>query len=433
VAIQLNNSVARAFAILKLFSETRRTIAAADLVRELDLNAITAHRFLKTLDGEGALVAASKGYRMIIVVPDKMAREKIFHLRAMGADVRITRSDVGKGHPEYYQDIAARISTETGAFYINQFGNPANPQAHEDTTGPEIFRQMDGRIDAMVCGVGSGGTAAGLGRYFKQVSPSTQMVIADPKGSIVAHYVNSGGEVLNEVGSWTVEGIGEDFIPPVCDLSNAKLAYTIPDAEAMAAARELLEKEGVLAGSSSGTLLAAALRYCREQTEPKRVCTLVCDSGNKYLTKVYNDLWLYDQGFRQREIANDLRDLIAYRHDEGALVTVRPEDSLLVAMGRMKMYDISQLPVVTPEGELVGLLDESDLLLHVERDESKFADQVAAAMTSKVETIPVRSPVTALLPIFAADKVAVVVDGPQFLGLITRIDLLNHLRRKVNV
>ncbi len=378
-----------------------------------------------------ALVATQRGYKMIIVVPDKMAREKIFHLRAMGADVRLTRSDVGKGHPEYYQDIAERIAKETGAFYINQFGNEHNPHAHETTTGPEIFAQMDQDIDAMVCGVGSGGTLTGLGNYFKKVSPKTKMVVADPVGSIIAPYVET-GEIPNEVGSWTVEGIGEDFIPPVCDMSVASSAYAISDAETMATAAELLQKEGILAGSSTGTLVAAALRYCREQTEPKRVCTFVCDNGNKYLTKVYNDLWLYDQGFKEREVANDLRDLIAYRHDQGSAVTIKPDDKLMVAMARMKMYDVSQLPVMAEDGELVGILDESDLLMHVERDESRFNDQVAAAMTGKLETVPVRAPVTDLLPIFAADKVAIIMDGSQFLGLITRIDLLNHLRRKVN-
>jgi len=314
---------------------------------------------------------------------------------------------------------------------VNQFGNPANPQAHEESTGREIFNQLDQNIDAMVCGVGSGGTLTGLGRYFNRVSPKTKMVVADPEGSIVAHYVKT-GELLEEVGSWTVEGVGEDFIPPVCDMSVADEAYTIPDKEAMEVARELLEKEGILAGSSSGTLIAAALRYCREQTEPKRVCTFVCDNGNKYLTKVFNDLWLYDQGFKERESANDLRDLIAYRYDEGASVTIGPEDTLLMAIGRMKMYDVSQLPVMDSEGALIGILDESDLLLHVERDESRFADKVASAMTGKLETVSVRAPVTDLLPIFAADKVAIVMEGDHFLGLITRIDLLNHLRRKVN-
>lgn len=379
-----------------------------------------------------ALVAARKGYRMIIVVPDKMSREKILHLRALGADVRMTRSDVTKGHPEYYQEVAERIAREAGGFYVNQFANPANPDAHEQITGPEIHQQMDQDVDAVVCGVGTGGTAAGLGRYFARVSPKTKLVIADPEGSIVAHYVNT-GEIRNDVGSWVVEGIGEDFIPPVADLGMAARAFSISDAEAMAVLRELLEKEGILAGSSSGTLLAAALRYCREQETPQRVCSLICDSGNKYLSKVYNDYWLYDQGFRQREIVDDLRDLITYRHDEGATVTIAPDDSLLVAMGRMKLYDISQLPVLDAAGQVIGILDESDMLLHVAPDTGRFSDPVSAAMTGRLETVPVRSPYTDLLPVFAADKVAIITDGDRFLGLVTRIDLLNYLRRKVNV
>ena len=238
-----------------------------------------------------ALVAAQKGYRLLIVVPDKMSQEKIFHLKALGAEVQLTRSDVTKGHPEYYQDKAARIARETpGAFYVNQFGNEANPWAHEHTTGPEIWEQMEHQLDAMVCGVGTGGTLTGLGRFFAKVAPQAEMVLADPQGSILAPLIKT-GKAPDHVGSWLVEGIGEDFVPPVCDLSLVKKAYAIPDREALLTCRELLRKEGVMAGTSTGTLVAAALRYCREQTTAKRVVTLVCDSGNKYLSKVYNDFW----------------------------------------------------------------------------------------------------------------------------------------------
>ncbi|HET7670393.1 MAG TPA: PLP-dependent cysteine synthase family protein, partial [Burkholderiales bacterium] len=247
-----------------------------------------------------ALVAALKGYRLLIVLPDKMSKEKIFHLKALGAEVRLTRSDVTKGHPEYYQDMAARIAREQGAFYVDQFGNEANPQAHEATTGPEIWVQMGQRVDAMVCGVGTGGTITGLSRFFARVSPQTEMVLADPEGSILTPLVRT-GKAPDRVGAWLVEGIGEDFVPPVCDLSRVKKAYSIPDKEALLACRELLEKEGIMAGTSSGTLLAAALRYCRESKEPKRVVSLVCDSGNKYLSKVYNDFWMLEQGFIERE------------------------------------------------------------------------------------------------------------------------------------
>ncbi len=377
-----------------------------------------------------ALVAAQKGYRLIIVVPDKMAQEKIWHLKALGAEVRMTRSDVNKGHPEYYQDVAERIAKETGGFFVNQFGNDANPKAHETTTGPEIWEQMNHKLDAMVCGVGSGGTITGLGRFFHSVDPNIEMVLADPEGSILAHYIET-GEILNEVGSWIVEGIGEDFIPPVSDLSHVKKAYTIPDAEALIVAREILRKEGLLAGSSSGTLIAAALRYCREQTEPKRVVTFICDSGNKYLSKMFNDYWMLDQGYIKRESCGDLRDLISRRHDDRATVTVSPDDMLLTALSRMKLYDISQLPVLTEEGDVIGLIDEEDILFSVVRDEKRFREPVRSAMTYRIETIDARESMGTLLPIFAKGYVAIVLKDGKFQGLITRMDFLNYLRRKI--
>lgn len=377
-----------------------------------------------------ALVAAQLGLKLIIVVPDKMAQEKIFHLRALGAEVILTRSDVGKGHPEYYQDMAERIAEETGGFYVNQFDNPANALAHETTTGPEIWEQMEHKLDAVVCGVGSGGTLAGLSRYFAKVAPEAEMILADPEGSILAEYVTT-GELSTDVGSWLVEGIGEDFLPPVADLSRVKKAYTIPDREAFQIARELLAKEGILAGSSSGTLIAAALRYCQAQSEPKRVVTFVCDSGNKYLSKMYNDYWMLDQGFIEREQYGDLRDLIARRHAEHATVTVGPEDTLLIAYGRMKLYDISQLPVLDAEEQAVGIIDESDILLAVIGDEGRFKEPVRDAMTARVQTLQADQPIEALLPIFDDGYVAIVVDGDKFLGLITQIDLLNHLRRRM--
>jgi cystathionine beta-synthase len=376
-----------------------------------------------------AQVGVLKGYRILLVVPDKMSREKIQHLRALGVDVRITRSDVGKGHPEYYQDMAERLAADIpGAIYINQFANPANPKAHETTTGPEILEQMGGDIDAMVVGVGSGGTLTGLGRFFAKASPKTRMVLADPEGSILAPLVNTGKMI--DPGSWVVEGIGEDFVPTNCDLSFVSAAYSIPDAESIGVARELLTRAGVLGGSSTGALLAGALRYCREQTEPKRVVTLVCDTGAKYLSKVYNDSWLAEQGLTERKLHGDLRDLIARSPAEGATVTVGPADTLLTAYNRMRAADVSQLPVLDG-GRLIGLIDESDLLDAVEdsKPEKRFSQPVAAAMTAKLDTLQAGDPLEALLPVFERDQVAIVLDGREFVGLITRIDLINYLRR----
>ncbi len=378
-----------------------------------------------------ALVAAQKGYRLIIVVPDKMAQEKIFHLKALGAEVQLTRSDVGKGHPDYYQDKAEALAKEiAGAVYVNQFGNPANPKAHETTTGPEIWAQMGGDLDAIVCGVGSAGTITGLSRYFARVAPAAEVILADPVGSVLADYVNH-GTLSDEVGSWVVEGIGEDFLPPVADFTRVKKAYSIPDRESLMVARELLEKEGILAGSSSGTLIAAALRYCREQTEAKRVVTFVCDSGNKYLSKMFNEYWMIDQGFIERDRHNDLTDFISRRHEEHATVTVLPTDTLLTAYGRMKLYDISQLPVLDEDGQVVGLIDESDILLAVFRHEDHFKEPVTMAMTKRLETVQSDQPLEALMPVFGRGHVAIVMEGDRFLGLITQIDLLNHLRRSM--
>lgn len=376
-----------------------------------------------------ALVAQQKGYKLILVVPDKMSREKIFNLKAMGAEVILTRSDVAKGHPEYYQDLAERIARETpGAYFINQFGNPDNPAAHEFGTGPEILRQMEGQLDAIVFGCGSSGTMTGLSRCFAQHSPKTEMILADPVGSILTQYINE-GTLSTKSGSWLVEGIGEDFLPQISDFSRVKKAYAISDRESFLTARELLAKEGILGGSSTGTLLAAALKYCREQTEPKKVLVFVCDTGNKYLSKMYNDYWMLDNGFIDRPQYGDLRDLILRPYSQRDTVVVSPTDLLTTAYQRMKLYDVSQLPVM--EGDrLVGIVDESDVLLHVYGDEARFSDPVATAMVSKLDRLDVRSPIEALLPVFDRGQVAIITDGDAFLGLITRIDLLNYLRRR---
>ncbi|MFZ5512420.1 MAG: pyridoxal-phosphate dependent enzyme [Pseudomonadota bacterium] len=376
-----------------------------------------------------ALVALQKGYRLLLVIPDKMSQEKVFHLKAMGAEIVMTRSDVAKGHPEYYQDLAQRLASEMdNAFYVNQFANPANPRAHEEGTAPEIWEQMEHRLDAVVCGVGTGGTLTGIGRYFKRVAPHVEMVLADPEGSVLADYLKTG--TIKQAGSWLVEGIGEDFVPPICDLSLVGAAYTISDAEAFATARELLRREGIMGGSSSGVLVAAALRYCRSQSAPKRVVTLIPDSGNKYLSKMYNDYWLADQGFLEREQTGDLRDLIGRRHVDHATIVIGPEDSLLTAYARMKLYDMQQLPVMEDD-HIVGIIDESDILLAVYGHEDHFKSPVREAMSTNLQTLPPSAPLEALLPVFDQGHVAIVMDGDQFLGLITRYDLLNYLRRRL--
>jgi cystathionine beta-synthase len=376
-----------------------------------------------------ALVGGAKGYRTVLVIPDKMSQEKIFHLRALGAEIVMTRSDVGKGHPEYYQDMAAAIAARTpGSVYINQFGNPANPLAHEKTTGPEILAQTGGRVDAVVCGVGSGGTLTGLTNFFRAHKPDVKMVLADPAGSILVDQVKTGR--YGTAGAWLVEGIGEDFIPPICDLSGVREAYTVDDAESFASARELLRNEGILAGSSSGTLLAAALRYCRSRPSKECVVTFACDSGNKYLSKMFNDFWMRDQGFLEYPPACNLSDLITRRYSEGSVVTVRPIDTLATAFGRCKLYDISQLPVLDGE-RVVGIVDEEDLLHAVVRAQGSFADPVSQVMSTALTTLQATDSIERAVAVLDAGHVPIVMDGTKFVGLITRFDLLNHLRRLV--
>lgn len=376
-----------------------------------------------------ALVARAKGYRVVLVVPDKMSSEKVLHLKALGAEVNLTRSDVGKGHPEYYQDAAAKLAAEIpGAFFANQFGNADNPDAHEQTTGPEIWQQCDHRLDAIVIGVGSAGTMTGLTRYFRKVAPALEFVLADPDGSILADYIKTGK--IGAAGSWAVEGIGEDFIPPIADFSGVKHAYSIPDEESFATARALLRAEGISGGSSTGTLLATALRYCRSQTTPKRVVSFVCDTGTRYLSKVYNDQWMIDQGLLKRPRLGDLRDLIARRFDEGAVVAVGPEDTLMTAFQRMRLAEVSQLPVLD-KNKLLGVIDESDLLLTVHDDAARFHSPVSEAMTKKLDTVRPDASIATLREILDRGLVAIIADDKQFYGLVTRFDLLNHLRKKL--
>ena len=379
-----------------------------------------------------ALVAAQKGYKLILVIPDKMSREKISNLKAMGATVVLTRSDVPKGHPAYYQDLAQSMADEIeGAFFINQFGNPSNPKTHEEITGPEIWNQMEHDLDALIIGVGSSGTATGLSHYFEREAPEMELVLADPEGSILARYIND-GVLSDKSGSWLVEGIGEDFLPSISDFKHVSRAYTISDRESMLMGRELLNREGILAGSSTGTLVAAALKYCQEQTEPKKVLTFAADTGNRYLSKMYNDFWMRDQGFIKSDQHGNLRDLIARPFDTNDTITVGPDEPLANAYSRMKLYDVSQLPVIENQ-DIVGFIDESDILLAVAQSSDCFAEPVSSAMVTELAVVDVNDPVDDLMPIFSRDFVAIVKDGNRFLGLITRVDLLNYLRRKAKL
>jgi len=378
-----------------------------------------------------ALVAAIKGYKIILVIPDKMSREKILHLEGLGAEIVLTRSDVPEGHPEYYQDLARTIVAKTpGSFLANQFSNPANPMIHRTTTGPEIWDQMDGNIDAMVAGVGSGGTITGLAEFFKEKNPDIQMVAADPEGSIVADAVIK-GSFAYDGGSWLVEGVGEDFIPDNLNVDLLDDAEVVTDKEAFQTLQILIREEGVLGGSSTGTLVAGAVKWCQKQTSPKRVVTFICDTGNKYLSKAFNKSWLHDNDLLEVEIAGDVTDLINRRADQGDMISVTASDTLLTAYKRMRASDISQIPVLDGE-RLVGVLDEEDLLFNVSKSEKAFTQLVTEFMVTDLDVLPVGASEEDLLKTLTQGKVAIIYDGNTFVGFITKVDLINHYRTKIS-
>ena len=378
-----------------------------------------------------ALVAAIKGYKIILVIPDKMSREKILHLEGLGAEIVLTRSDVPEGHPEYYQDLARTIVAKTpGSFLANQFANPANPMIHRTTTGPEIWDQMDGNIDAMVAGVGSGGTITGLAEFFKEKNPDIQMVAADPEGSIVADAVIK-GSFSYDGGSWLVEGVGEDFIPDNLNVDLLDDAEVVTDKEAFQTLQILIREEGVLGGSSTGTLVAGAVKWCQKQTSPKRVVTFICDTGNKYLSKAFNKSWLHDNDLLEVEIAGDVTDLINRRADQGDMISVTASDTLLTAYKRMRASDISQIPVLDGE-RLVGVLDEEDLLFNVSKSEKAFTQLVTEFMVTDLDVLPVGASEEDLLKTLTQGKVAIIYDGDTFVGFITKVDLINHYRTKIS-
>ena len=383
-----------------------------------------------------ALIAAQRGYRLIVVMPDKMAQAKVRHLRAMGAEVRLTRSDVQKGHPEYYQDLAERLASETpNSLYINQFANPDNVAAHERTTAPEIHAQIRASLgrdpDAFVCGVGLGGTLSGFARYFNEHAPDTRLILADPAGSILEPLVNRGEEVA--AGSWRVEGMGEDFVPPVCEIDEADEAIAVTDHDSFAAARELLLKEGVLSGSSTGCLLAAALAWCRRQTEPKVVVTLACDHGAKYLDKVFAEPYLLEEGLSDRERYGDLRDLIPLPHERGEAPTVKPADSVEQAYKTLRLHNVQALPVIDPSHPtaLVGEISEEGVLAALATDPDVFDRDVASVMTPSPPVVPSTASRRELAAALARRPHAHIVrPSGEYLGLVPRAMLLTRAMRE---
>ncbi len=369
-----------------------------------------------------AMVAAVKGYRCIFVLPDKMAAEKIALLKAYGAEVVITATNVAPDSPDSYNGVADRLAREIpGAWRPNQFSNMANPEIHYRTTGPEIWEQTNGRITAFVAGVGTGGTLSGVGRYLKERNPEVKIIGADPEGSVL-----SGGAPK----PWKVEGIGEDFVPRTFNSQVVDDWVRVSDAESFHVARALARREGILAGGSSGTNVAAALRYARRLTgDAHLVVALVCDTGRNYLSKFFDDAWLAANNLlSDAQPAQSVGDLLQTRGPRN-MVTITPDATIAAAIDLLQATGISQLPVLQ-DGKPVGAIQEVTVarVLHDHGDPTKVT--VGEVMARPLPTLDVSIHLDEAYRLLLSGNTGVLaLSGGKIVDIVTRIDLVQYWNR----
>ncbi len=388
-----------------------------------------------------AMAAILKGYKCVFVMPDKMSDEKIRVLRAYGARVVVTPTNVEPEDPRSYYSVARQIVEDTpNSMLANQYHNPVNPLTHELTTGPEIWRQTAGKIDVFVAGIGTGGTITGVGRFLKQMNPKIQIVAVDPVGSVVHDYFYTGQ--MPEAESYKTEGIGEDFIPSNYDFNVIDDMVQVSDKEAMLMTRRIVREEGIFAGNSCGAALAGALKYAYERDlgPDKMVVTLLPDNGSRYLSKVFDDNWMRENRFLESDWTEMTVDTVISRKSDSDLVVVRCKDAVGVAVTKLKETDVSQLPVVGDHGQLLGVVTEVSLLNYLLRESSSEAAsntiEDANVIDGSVPMLSVNTPIETVMSMFSTSKVAIVVeDVPDSedkrpVGIVTQIDLLDFLANR---
>ncbi|MDP9297490.1 MAG: cystathionine beta-synthase [Actinomycetota bacterium] len=374
-----------------------------------------------------AIAAAIRGYKCIFVMPDKMSQEKISLLRAYGAEVVITPTAVPPESPESYYRVADRLAAEIpGAYQPNQYFNPENPKTHFETTGPEIWAQTDGLVDVFVCGVGTGGTISGAGRFLKEQNPDVIVVGADPEGSIY-----SGAEPR----PYLVEGIGEDFWPATFDPNVVDRYVRVSDRDSFRTARAITRQEGILVGGSAGTAVFAALEVARELDASTTVVVLLPDTGRQYLSKTYSDSWMLQHGMLDRPDVILVDEVIAAKGEElPALITVGAHEKVRQAVDLLQKHGISQAPVVREESadvaQFVGSIRDRELLDRIFRDPDALQADVAEVMAAPIPMVEWDDPIESAFAELEHGPAVLVAKAGQVLGVVTRSDLLEFLAHR---
>lgn len=374
-----------------------------------------------------AIAAAVKGYKTVFTMPDKMSAEKISNLRAFGAEVIVTPTAVPHESPESYTEVAKqRVRETTNSILADQYENPKNPEAHYKTTGPEIWEQTGGQIDYFICGLGTGGTITGAAKYLKEKNPNIKIIGVDIKGSILQEYFYK--KKYDPVfKTYKVEGIGQDYIPKTLDFSYVDEVVIADDRESFLAARKLTREEGIFTGGSSGTALHAGLEFCKKLKEDDIVVIILPDSGSRYVSKMYNDVWMRENGFLKPERIT-LRYILESKHSEiPPLVSVQKSTTIRQAIELIKQHNISQLPVIE-NGKSIGIVTESNLLTSVVNDTSTFDKSVSTAMESPLPEIHMNEEVQNAVKLFMQKLSAVIItDHEKPIGIITRFDVLEYM------